>query len=165
MSVQEMLEKVLKSYEVYYDVNRQPEPPFAAEAVFRSHNEQFFLTRSAKISEAESVEYVFFAAPEHLDVQTLQQLDQRAWSEGLSRVRPHGSHRNTDVTLVIVAGEMDGDAAAAVKKLRRYKSYRLGFQGWSNYRVIALEASSGHLAFNRQGQSLKKLFRNIVSNS
>lgn len=164
MSAAETLEKVLKSYEVYYDVNREAEPPFAAEAVFRSHNEQFFLTRSAKISEAESIEFVFFAAEEHLDAQKLAELDERAWSTGLSRVRPHSSHRNSDVTLIILAEHLDEAAFKAVKRLHRYKSYRLGFQGWSNYRVIALETSSGRLAFNRQGQSQKKLFRNIVSN-
>lgn len=31
------------------------------------------------------------------------------------------------------------------KKLRHYQSYKMSFQGWSNYRIIVLENSSGIL--------------------
>ena len=44
MDRREALEKVLKAYEGYYNVKReQPEPPFAAEAEFRLHDENYFL--------------------------------------------------------------------------------------------------------------------------
>ena len=62
MTKEDVLEKALRSYSAYYDVNREtPEAPFAAEAVFHSHSSTYFLTRSATIGEAESNEYVFFA--------------------------------------------------------------------------------------------------------
>ena len=162
MTACEALDKLLKAYVTYYNIERENAvPPFSAEARFHSHGEQFFLVKSAKLSEAESAEHVFFATPEKLDVRLLNELDETAWNTGLSRVQPHSSHRNTDVVLVILADRVEDEAFAAVKKLRRYKSYSFGFKGWSNYKVIALETSSGRLTYNRQGQSLKKLFRNI----
>ena len=62
MSKEEVLERALRSYMAYYDVEREtPEEPFAAEAAFHSHSSTYFLTKSATIGEAESNEYVFFA--------------------------------------------------------------------------------------------------------
>ena len=162
MTASEALEKLLRSYVQYYDIIREDvTPPFAAEAVFHSHDAQYVLIKSAQISEAECHEYVFFAAEESVDLATAQQLDETAWTTGLGRVKPYSSHRNSDVTLVIIADHIAPEVMAAIKKFKHYQSYRFGFHGWSNYRVIALETSSGTLAYNRLGQHLKKLFRNI----
>ena len=162
MTATEALEQLLRSYVQYYDiVQENVEPPFAAEALFHSHDTQYVLLKSAAISEAESHEYVFFATAESLDLAGVIALDETAWSRGTARVQPHKDHRNSDVTLVILAEHIAPEAMAAIKKFRHYQSYRFGFQGWSNYRVIALETSSGILTCNRLGQSLKKLFRNI----
>ena len=156
------LDKVLRAYEAYYNVERENvKPPFAAEAVFRSHDEQYFLVRSVKLGEAESNEYIFFAEAEHLTEEALRDLDEAAWTEGLSRVTPHSNHRNTDITLIVIGETVAEEAFSLAAKLQHYQSYRFGLQGWSHYRLVVLEESSGRMAFNRQGQSLKKLFNNI----
>ncbi|MDE5909412.1 MAG: hypothetical protein K2H52_11815 [Lachnospiraceae bacterium] len=163
MNRDEILEKLFRSFQVYYDVKREgTEPPFVAEAVFHTHDEHFFLVKSAVISEAESREYVYFAAVECLDQETLLELDHSAWARGMEKVRPHGSHRNTDVALIIVADTITEEAFAQVSKLRHYQSYRFGFHGWSNYRLVAIEQSSGRAAYNRLGRSFKKLVCNTV---
>ena len=97
------LEKLLHSYERYYSIQRGVEPPFACEAVFESHNEQYFLVKSAKISDADSNEFVFFAELETLDEKNFCELDEAAWNSGLARVKPGPGHRNSDVTLIIIA--------------------------------------------------------------
>lgn len=72
----------MKSYETYYDINRDdPEPPFEAEAVFHSHDKQYFLMKSAKLGETESNEYVFFAKLDFLDTERLKRLDKIAWEK------------------------------------------------------------------------------------
>jgi hypothetical protein len=92
-----------------------------------------------------------------------KELDEVAWARGMSHVNPGPNHRNSDVHLVVLADKMDDDAAQFLKKLRRYESYHHTFWGWSHYRVIALETSTGKLTCNRMGQILKKLFGNIKS--
>ena len=162
MTATEALDILLRSYVRYYDIFREDvEPPFAAEARFHTHDETYFLVKSARLSEADSHEYVYFATPETLDLAGAKALDEAAWERGLSWVKPHSAHRNSDVTLVILADHIDPEAMEAIGKFRHSKSYRYGLQGWSNFRVIALETSSGRLAYNRLGRSLKKLFRNI----
>lgn len=159
----ELLENILKSYSVYYDIKQEDvTEPFAAEAEFHTHDEQYFLVRSATISEAESNEYVYFAVEDKVDSEKLAQLDEKAWEAGLSRIHPHSSHRNSDITLVIMAEQLTEDAFAKIPKLRHYKSYRLGLHGWTNYRLVAIEHSSGRAVFNRQGRDLKKLVCNIL---
>lgn len=162
MTHAEALEQLLRSYTVYYDIDREtPTPPFAAEAAFHAHDEQYFFVKGAKLNEMDSFEFVYFFAGEHLGLEEARKLDELAWQTGLSRVKPHSTHRSSDIGLILLADTVDEEVFRFVKKLRRYKSYRLSFHGWSHYRVVALETSSGRLAFNRMGESLKKLFRNI----
>lgn len=156
------LEQLLRSFEAYYNVKREGvEAPFDAEAEFHSHDEQYFLMRSARIGEADSKEYVYFKVMEHLDEETLMNLDAAAWERGLAKVVPHAEHRNSDVTLFVLADHITEEAFQKVSRLRHYKSYRFSLQGWSQYRLVALELSTGRIAHNRQGQGLAKLVRNI----
>ena len=163
MTREEMLKKLLRSFAAYYDINTEtPAAPFAAEAVFHSHSDAYFLVKSAAIGEAESHEYVFFASVEQLDSSLLASLDQTAWDTGISRVKPHSSHRNTDVTLVVAASSVTEEAKAQIPRLKHYKNYRMSLHGFSHYHLIVADLSSGDLTCNRQGRSLKKLFNKIL---
>lgn len=164
MNTQEALEKLLRAYGAYYDVDREnPTPPFVAEAVFHSHDERFFLIKSAKLSESESHEYVFFAVEETLTAERVKELVDIAWNTGIGRVEPYESHQCSDVLLEILAENIAPEAKALIPKLRRYKSYRLTLHGWSHFRLFAMEVSTGKLTYNRQGRRLKKLFQSIGS--
>ena len=48
-------------------------------------------------------EYVFFALEDELDRESLCKLDSTAWEKGISRVKPHANHRNTDISLIVLA--------------------------------------------------------------
>jgi len=162
MTAREALPALLKSYIRYYNIKEEGvEPPFAAEAEFHSHEEQFFLIKQAKLSESESKEFVFFAVSEHLTLEEAKMLDETAWSRGLSRVFPHDGHRNSDVVLIILADQVDADAAAYLKKCKRYESYKRTLHGWSHYRVIVRDMSTGKVTFNRMGRTLKKVLEKI----
>lgn len=162
MTPQESLEKLLPSFKRYYNVKTEDvTEPFTAEAEFFTHDEAYFLMKSAKLSESESKEYVFFSTLDHLDIDTLKQLDEKAWNTGLSRVQITPIHHSTDVALIILAETIDSDAAKLIKKLSHYKSYCFTFRGWSRYRLIALEASTGKVIHNHLGSELKKLISNI----
>ena len=163
MTREEMLKKMLRSFAAYYDINTEtPAASFAAEAVFHSHSDAYFLVKSAAIGEAESHEYVFFASVDQLDSSLLASLDQTAWDTGISRVNPHSSHRNTDVTLVVAASSVTEEAKAQIPRLKHYKNYRMSLHGFSHYHLIVADLSSGDLTCNQQGRSLKKLFNKIL---
>ena len=138
------------------------QPLFAAEAAFHSHEEQYFLVRAARIAEAESHEYVFFALEETLTADRLRELVAAAWERGSARVIPHRDHRNTDTALIVLADRIEPDALTLVPKVKHYRSYRWGLRGWSHFLLFAVEASTGRCAWNRQGQRLRKLIQSNI---
>ena len=72
----EALERVLRSYQTYYNIKTEAvEPPFAAEAIFGSHNEQYFLIKKAKVADIDTNETVYFATEESLSKERLLELD------------------------------------------------------------------------------------------
>lgn len=162
MTAAEALEKVLQMYGQYYTVKREnAADPFLAEAESSVTDDLLSGFKTVKISTAVSREIVFFAAEEALTAERAQQLADRAWEEGLTRVQPGPEHRNTDIILVIVTNALPPEAAAVLKKIRRSKNYRFTFHGWSVLRLVAIETPSRNTACNRMGRDLKKLFSNI----
>lgn len=161
-----VLKTLLHSFERYYNV-KAGEPgtdasgPFAAEAEFHSHSEQYFLTRAAHIADIDSHEYVFFAEEDNLTSDRLAELESEAWKEGLARVHPGPGHRNSDVALIIIADNIEETAFRQVSKIKRSKSYRFSLHGWSNFRLLTYEVSSGRVACNRAGKSLKKVISTL----
>ncbi|MCR5687518.1 MAG: hypothetical protein K6G58_05815 [Lachnospiraceae bacterium] len=163
MSKSETFSAVLSLFTRYYNINTDSaEPPFAAEAVFQSHNEQYYLIKAAKVADINMNEYVYFAECDSLSAEKLRMLDETAWERGSAKAVPGFSHRSTDVTLMIVADSVDDDAKKLVRKMRHYKSYKFGMHGWSNYRLAVIECMTGRAFYNHQGRSLKKLVSNIL---
>ena len=162
MTLQEALDKLLHSFQRYYNIKREGvEAPFAAEALFQSHNEQYFLLKSARISEMNDKETIYFYTADTLTAEELKNLDAIAWERGLQDLQLNSNHHSTNVALIILADKIEADVFHLAKKLAHSKSYRFGIHGFSNYRLIAVELSTGKMAHNRQGQDLKKLLSNI----
>lgn len=162
MTTNETLEHLLRSYVRYYDIYREDVTEgFAAEAHFHSHDEQYFLVKTAKLAEADSHEYVYFAQAETLTTEVLESLVEKAWTAGMSHVQASSSHHSSDVSLVILADTIDPGAVRPIKKARRFASYKYGLHGFSHFRLIAFEPTSKKIVHNRMGDTLKKLFRNI----
>lgn len=160
MNFQPALQKVIQAFGQYYTIKTENvASPFIAEAEFHSHTEQYVLVRAAKIADIDSHEFVFFAEVPLLTQEKASELDCCAWNEGLSRVKPYYGHRNSDVALIIVADKIEEDVFQQIKKTKHSKSYYLSLWGWSNYRLMAYEVSTGRSVANRLGTSLKKLVR------
>ena len=163
MDINEALERLLKAHERYYTIEREnPTQPFAAEADFSMHDERYFLMKSAKISETDMREYVFFAKESILTLERLRELEAKAWETGMKRVEPSSTHKSSDVILYIVASTIEPDAAKEIRKLRRYQSYKFGLQGYSHFKVVAHDLLAEKTYTNRMGDTLKKVIRNIT---
>lgn len=163
MSKEEILERLLKSYKRYYDILTEDIPsPFAAIALFASHSEQYFLLKAAKVADIDSNEKVYFALLGEVNGDKLTELSEQAWNLGLADVTPNYGHRNSDVTLYVIADRTDESVAKAAKKLNYSKSYKHGIYGWSTFKLVTLDISSMCAAYNRQGRSLKSIVGNIT---
>lgn len=158
MNPTEALEKLLPSYERYYNIKKENVTrPFTAEAEFHSHNEQYILVKAAKIADIDSNEYVFFGTQENLTQDIFNTMESTAWETGLSRVTPKEGHRNSDVTLVIFCNNIEENLKKQIKRTKHSKTYKWGIRGWSNFNLIACELSTSKLYYNRLGGNYKKL--------
>ena len=163
-----VLGKLLHSFERYYNISTENiESPFSAEAVFKSHNEQYFLVKAAKLADIDSNDFVYFfendggsessVSDVSLSAEKLSQIADEAWKRGLARVNPYYGHRNSDVTLIVLSDRIDDESFKKIQKLNLYKSYKFGLYGWSAFRLMAYETSTGRVVTNRRGSDLKKL--------
>lgn len=178
LTTKEIFEKFMESYSVYYNVIRNDSlsgngsksgtdaksgaADFDAEAVFDSKGEQYFLIKAAKVAEMNTAEYVYFKRINKLKAEVLTGLDLKAWEAGISHAVPSTKHKNTDAVLIVIADSVDEDARALVKKLKHSKNYKFALHGYSNYRLVVIEASEGKAYFNRQACILMGLVGNIL---
>ena len=156
MTLDELFRAFLKAYATYYNVKETPEKdsPFDAEAVFSSCEEQYFLLKGITLSETRIAEFVRFAKRERLTLAELERLDALAWEQGLAAAPPGPAQAARPE-------RVDDEAKARVKTCRHRKTYRLGFHGFSHYRLVVVEHATGAFFFNRQGEHLKPLVRDI----
>ena len=159
MNCEEVLSRLIESYKNYYDVSTSGcTPPFCAQAEFHSTNNQYIFVKAAKISASQSNEFVFFSIQKHLTKETLCTLEETAWAEGLKKFTVKAGHRNSDITLIIIAESADDDAVTWLKKIRHYKSYWLTFRGWTNFSAALFLTQKNTFFSNKFGKPLKKLF-------
>ena len=165
METSQALEKILPAFEQYYTVKKESLSPFCAEAEFRSHNEQYFLVRSAHIADIDSNEFVYFATTATLTKDVLEDLSKQAWEEGLSKVKPYNGHRNSDITLIILTDTLAEDKNQLIKQIKKtkfYKSYKFSFHGWSNFKLVVVDLETQIIYFNRLGKDYRKLIEKNI---
>ena len=161
----DVIKKLLPAFERYYTVKKEDiTPPFCAEAEFRSHNEQYFLVRSAHIADIDSNEFVYFADPIELSSEKLEELVKAAWDAGLSKVHPYNGHRNSDVSLLIFTKSISSETIQKIKKTKLYKSYKFSFYGWSHFKLTVCNTSDMEIYTNRQGKDFAKLIKKNIKN-
>ena len=156
MTTEEIFDKLTEAYGGYYNIERENVPgPFDALGYLSNEAQQYFLVKAAHIASVNSYEYVYFKKCKRLDNELLGELDMKAWEDGTARVRPSADHKNTDVALIIITDEVGDDAKGAIEKFRHSKNFKLGLYGFSNYRLVVIEAFSGLILTNRRGRDLK----------
>ena len=165
MSPQEALERLLRSYTMYYDLIEVPPAPFQAAAEFHSHGESYLLIKSAKLWEMDSNEFVYFSAEDAMTADSVSQRIETAWNLAMPQIQPSENHRNSDVTVIFLTDLLPEDARKLVRHTNRSKGYKHGMQGWSNLRLGAIELPTGRIVCNRHGRDLKKLLSNIMKSN
>ena len=165
MERSQAIEKILPAFERYYTIKKdEVTPPFCAEAEFHSHNEQYFLVRSAHIADIDSNEFVYFADCDELTEELLSDFVNTAWNTGLQKVKPHSGHRNSDISLIIFTDKVSEALKIKIKKTKLYKSYKFSFYGWSNFKLAVYSLSEMTAYSNRQGKDFAKLIMKNIKN-
>ena len=162
MDKEEIFKRVTEGYKGYYDITEEGcLKPFDATGFLSNEAKQYFLVKAAKIASVNSYEYVYFKMCDNLNASELSDLDRIAWEDGVSRVKPNTDHKNTDVALIVICDHADDGVKDNIGTYKHSKNYKLGLHGFSNYRLVVIEASTDLIFTNRRGGDLKDFVQQI----
>ena len=164
MNTDILFEGLIDAYKGYYNIRREDvTEPFDAEGYLSNEAEQYFLVKAAKIAFVNSYEYVYFKKCGRISLNELTELDRIAWETGIEHVKPNADHKNTDVALIVVSDVVTQDVRDKIDDFKHSKNYKLGFHGFSNYRMVVIEASSKTVLTNRRGRDLRVFVTTVMS--
>lgn len=163
-ALDKLTDKVLEAHEAYYDVRRGYDyagMQFAGYAELHAETSQYVLTKQAKLWEAHTHDYLFFAKREALDLQEVDRLVAFMKTNALEKVKPEQDHMTSYLTLIILAGTADCSALTAVEKARFRKNYAWGLKGWADLRVAVVDLSCERVVTNVRAREMASLLESI----
>ncbi len=167
LSREEILERLLDSYEAYFDVERVADPPkdlpLAATCRFYVHSEKYVLIKKAKLWEADSNEYVYLFSVPRLTEELFEACKAYAYEEGMKLIDPKPGHMYSYITAVFVCDSCTAEAKRALKKCKVYKSFHFSWYGWMNLHTAAVVREGSEIFTNRMGRSNAKFMKKILN--
>ena len=121
------------------------------------------LVKQAELWAAESHEYLYLWSTDHLDTPLVEGIFRRVTEDGEPRVRPHAQHMYTYLTAVVLYDSADPLALARLKKLKRRREFKLSLHGWMEFRIAAVDLSTGEVTTNRSGKLIGKDVKRLVA--
>jgi hypothetical protein len=93
----------------------------------------------------------------------VEEIFRRVTEDGEPRVRPHAQHMYTYLTAVVLYDSADPLALARLKKLKRRREFKLSLHGWMEFRIAAVDLSTGEVTTNRSGKLIGKDVKRLVA--
>ena len=163
-----VVQDLKKAYAAYFDVEEIDDgTALKALCSFHVRDSQYVLVKKAELWAAENHEYLYLWDAGELDEAAVEEIFRRTLADGEPRVRPHSQHMYTYLTAVVVCGSVDRETLEQLKKLRKRREFRLSLHGWMEFRIAAVDLSTGEITVNRAGKAmvkdLKRLTDRIIS--
>lgn len=159
-----LVERLKKACSAYYDIEDiQDGTPLKALCSYHLRDSQYVLVKQAELWAAESHEYLYLWSTDHLDTPLVEEIFRRVTEDGEPRVRPHAQHMYTYLTAVVLYDSADPLALARLKKLKRRREFKLSLHGWMEFRIAAVDLSTGEVTTNRSGKLIGKDVKRLVA--
>ena len=92
----------------------------------------------------------------------VEEIFRRVLEDGEPRITPHAQHMYTYLTAVVLYDSADAQALAQLQKLKKRREYKLSLHGWMEFRIAAVDVSTGEIAVNRSGKTIRKDLRRLT---
>ncbi|MGN0747883.1 MAG: hypothetical protein ACI4ML_14515 [Aristaeellaceae bacterium] len=171
MDTAQLLDRTLASFASNYDITRDAQVAsrrVEALAQLRAMNSRYMLSKKWVVWQANAFEHCIFVTAPVLTADMVRDwfsfLTEEAEKELVhpgADVPPEG-HMYSYLTVVYLCGRMEPEAAKAVRRLRFTKNYRFSLRGWATGRALAVETSTGKMAFNAQGKEMRRHFQRLL---
>ena len=159
----EAAQRLKNAFSAYYDVEPVEDgTPLKALCSYHLRDSQYVLVKKAELWAAESHEYLYLWSLEQLEEGDLEEIFRRVLEDGEPRIRPHAQHMYTYLTALILYDRTDPQTLARLTKLKRRREYKLSLHGWMEFRIAAVDLSTGDISTNRAGKILEKDLKRLV---
>ena len=160
---EEILEKLIRSYEGYFDIERSNdmEPPLEAVCHFNVRSAKYVLLKKAELWSATSNEHVYIFSVPELTEEIYRACEKKAYDEGMKLIDPKPGHMYTYITAVFICDTCTPEAKKLLKKCRIYKSFHFSLHGWMDFHTVLIQRGESDFPTNRSGKSNAKFMKNI----
>ena len=160
---EQVLERLKNAYSAYYDVEEIHDgTALKARCDYHMRDSQYVLVKRAELWAAENHEYLYLWDVDNLDEAAVEELFRRTLADGEPRVKPHAQHMYTYLTAVALYDSAQPDALAQLKKLKKRREFKLSLHGWMEFRIAAVDLSTGEITVNRAGKALAKDLKRLT---
>ena len=157
------IEGLIKACAAYYDIEEIHDgTPLKALCAYHMRDSQYVLVKKAELWAAENHEYLYLWDAEQLDTALVEEMFRRTLADGEPRVRPHSQHMYTYLTAVALYDSAQPDALERLKKLKKRREFKLSLHGWMEFRIAAVDLSTGEITVNRAGKALAKDLKRLT---
>ena len=173
-TVESAAEKLLSSFHAYYNVKEYDEAekekkgielPLRALCEYYEKSQKYVLSQKAELWSANAEEFLFLFQTERLTLELFEKCKEYAFEEGLKLAHIGPGHMYTYVTPMFLCETCDDDARKALKKCRKFKSFRFSFHGWMDLHTAVLEVQNNLISSNAGGRSVEKVMKKVLFNS
>ena len=172
MTGEDLLERLLKSYQSSYDIEKAYDingDIYDAHASFNVTSAKYVLVKKAELWRANCFEHVFFlyrpritlADVEQFQSQLLEYMEPELVCQG-EKV-PKKNHMYTYLTGIFLSDEpADPEVIKVVRKLHFRKNYRFAVRGFSEERVVLFDIKNRKITGNPAAKELIKGYKKML---
>lgn len=163
-SREEAIERLLRSYQVYYNIIQDDDRPeeLVARFEFFEHSERYVLSQKAELWSSDGEEFLYLINIPHLTLPLFEKWRDFTHEDGMGRLNIGSGHMYSFITPVFVCDTCDEDALKALKKCHIYKSFHFSLHGWMDYHAAVVEIKTGRISSNRSGHTTAKVLKSVL---
>ena len=170
-TIESATERLLSSFQAYYNIKQLEEGekpkglPLLAICEYYEKSQKYVLSQKAELWSENSEEFLFLFQTDVLTLDLFEKCKDHVWEEGLKLAHIGPGHMFTYITPMFVCNSCDEDARKALKKCRKFKSFRFSFHGWMDLHTAVLEVQNNQMSSNAGGRSVEKVMKKVLFNS
>ena len=154
------------AYASNYDIRSvQDGSALKALCSYHQRNSQYVLMKKAELWAAESHEYLYLWSLDVLDENALQYIVQFVLEDGEPRIKPHSQHMYTYLSAVVLYEKADTKALDRLKTLKKRREFKLSLHGWMEFRIAAVDVSTGEITVNRSGKTMERDLKRLTAHA
>lgn len=164
----EAVDKMLDSYEAYYNVHRTDADctsnprELVARCEFYQKTVGSALVKNDVSWQYTSEEFLYLYNVEHLTVEKVNELISFAREDAYPKMNIGPRHMYSYITPVIICDSADPEALRGLKRCKINKSFRFSLHGWMEVHTAVLEVNNHTITTNRSGKSVGKVLKNVL---